>query len=274
MITKKSTKKPKVNKDSVKVPAKGTVLANHKHFLAIMVLFVGVSLYALGSFGASNNSYIRKVLTDVTQSGEIIAVAEEPVVSRENPFVDLFDNHYSYEAVIALYYNGIISGYSDGTFKPDKKVNRAEFAKMLVEASDVDYAVLPAQDMSNCFKDVRDLPGDWFAPSVCAAKYKGWVNGYEKGDFAPNRNINKAEGLKIVLKAFGFQVPANESVQVMPYVDVKAGDWFVGVAEAAKTNKLINQSDIFVGDWQLTRADVAQVIYNAMKMKGLVKSPK
>lgn len=273
--TVKSVKSDKVAPVSGKSPDTGkTVLSNNKHFLAALVLFVGFSLYAITSFVSSNNDYIKKVFTDVTGSvaevAPVNAEPEVPEIPRDNPFSDLFENHYSYDAVIALYYQGIVSGYSDGTFKPDKKVNRAEFAKMLVEASDVDYADLPAQDMSNCFKDVRDLPGDWFAPSVCAAKYKGWVSGYGAGDFAPNRNINKAEGLKIVLQAFKFVVPANQTVLSMPYADVNSGDWFVGVAQATKDNQLINENDNFVPGWELTRADVANVIYNAMAEKGVL----
>lgn len=271
MATKKILKNSKSNKVEKVVSGQKTVLANNKHFLAIMVLFVGFSLYAITSFVSSNNDYIKKVFTDVSQSGEEIIVAEEPEMPRENPFSDLFQNHENYEAVIAMYYEGIVSGYSDGTFKPDKKVNRAEFSKMLVEAADLDYASLPSVEMSNCFKDVKDLPGDWFAPSVCASKYKGWVGGYGDGNFAPNKNINKAEGLKIVLNAFGFEVPGNSAVTAMPYIDVNPGDWFVGVAQAAKDNDLIKESDGFVAGWELTRADVSQVIHNAMTAKGFFK---
>lgn len=265
MATKKSPKILKSNK------IEKTVLANNKHFLAIMVLFVGFSLYAITSFVGSNNDYINKIFTDVTRSGDEIEVSEEPQMPRENPFSDLFQNHEGYEAVIAMYYEGIVSGYSDGTFKPDKKVNRAEFSKMLVEAADLDYASLPSAEMSNCFKDVKDLPDDWFAPSVCASKYQGWVGGYGDGNFAPNKNINKAEGLKIVLNAFGFEVPENSTVTVMPYSDVNSGDWFVGVAQAAKSNYLIKESDNFVAGWELTRADVAQVIHSAMTTKGFLQ---
>lgn len=262
MTAKKVVKSQKVSKNPQK-----TVLANNKHFLAVLVLFVGFSSYAILSFMSSNNDYIKKLLTDVTSSD---VVTEGPEIPRENPFVDLPADHINYDAVIALYYEGIVSGYSDGTFKPDKKVNRAEFAKMLVEAGDLDYTDMPAADLSNCFGDVKDLPGDWFAPSVCAAKYKGWVNGYESGNYAPSQNINKAEGVKIVLKAFGFTIPANESVAELPYSDVGLTDWYLGVAQAAKQYALVSKGDVFMAGWELTRGDVSQVIFNAMKAKGSV----
>ena len=66
---------------------------------------------------SSNNDYV-KLFTDVTS---IDGVSDEPEMPRENPFVDLAVDHINYDSVIALYYEGIVSGYSDGTFKPDKK---------------------------------------------------------------------------------------------------------------------------------------------------------
>ncbi len=57
----------------------------------------------------------------------------------------------------------------------------------------------------------------------------------------------------------------------MPYNDVNPGDWYVGVAKAVKDNNIVNHSSIFVPAWELTRADVAQVIYNAMVAKGILK---
>ncbi|MBI5753732.1 S-layer homology domain-containing protein [Candidatus Peregrinibacteria bacterium] len=246
---------------------KNEIPKNHRSFLAVLVLFAGFSLYAITSFMTSNNNYIKKMFADVTSSDG--QNAELSQVQRENPFSDLSDSHSNYQAILELYYKGVVSGYADNTFKADNKVNRAEFAKMLAEASDVDYAALPSDKMTNCFNDVS-IPGAWFEPSVCAAKYKGWVNGYEGGDFGVTRNISKAEGLKILEKAFGFAVPSNEGVKEMPYNDVHPGDWFVGAAQAAKENGLVGKSTVFIPGWELTRADVAQVIYNAMKAKGLV----
>lgn len=243
-----------------------SVPKHHRNFLALLVLFTGFSLYAITSFMTSNNDYIKKMFANVLSSNQAVEVPVNP----ENPFKDLPDYHQNYKAVLELYYRGVVGGYSDNTFKPDNKVNRAEFAKMLAEASDVDYAAVPSQNISNCFTDVS-VPGAWFEPSVCAAKYKGWVNGYAAGDFGVTRNITKAEGLKIVLKAFQLEVPANETVVDMPYNDVHPDDWFLGVAKAAKDTGVVGKSTVFIPGWELTRADVAQIIYNAMKAKGIVK---
>lgn len=271
MAIKKTTKSKAVKKKIAKAtysPMENGISRNHRNFLAVLVLFAGFSLYAITSFMTSNNAYIKRMFADVTSDQSSINQVQ---VQQENPFKDLADTHPSYQAIIQLYYRGVVGGYPDNTFRPDNKVNRAEFAKMLAEASDVDYAALPAVDMTNCFNDLRNDPGAWYVPSICAAKYKGWVNGYASGDYGVLNNIVKAEALKIVMKAFAFEVPANEVVKDMPYNDVHPGDWYVGVTQAAKDNKLVVRSTVFVPNWELTRADVVQILYNAMQAKGLVK---
>lgn len=268
---KKNAKSSVKKSSSVSIKEK---VSGHKHFLAVLLLFAGLSMYAIASFMTSNSQYINGLSADVASpEADVLAVYEDPIpaVDRANPFSDLTTDHQNYDAIVALYYEGIISGYSDGTFKPDKKVNRAEFSKMIVEAADLDYTSMPAIGLSNCFGDVKDLPADWFAPAVCAAKYKGWVNGYENGDFGAGRNIVKAEGLKIVLKAFGFKIPENSEVKEMPYADVVAGDWFVAVAKVAKENGIVKAGGDFLGAYELSRADLAQIIYNAMMNKGEIK---
>lgn len=256
-----------------KVPEKSRIQRHERHaelhFLAVLILFVGFSVYAISSFVTSNNNYIDRVFTDVLRSGDEVAVYEEEV-DRDNPFSDLDTSIPQAEAVIALYYEGIVGGYDDGTFKPGKNVTRAEFSKMLVEASDLDYTKFPPADLANCFTDVKDLPDHWFAPAVCASRYNGWVGGYAGGTFAPNNNINKAEALKIVLKAFDFEVPDNVVVTQMPYSDLKEGDWYIGVAQASKENVLIPAAGVFDAGSSMTRGEIARIIYEAMKIKDLL----
>ena len=273
MPTPKKTKKVTAKKP---VAAKSEqrkhvpISKHHNHFLTVLVLFAGFSIYALASSVTSTGDYINNVYTDVLGAGDML-VHEEPAISdQENPFGDLASDHKSAQAVVNLYYAGIVTGYDDGTFKPDNKVNRAEFSKMLVEAADLDYTSINADSLSGCFKDVGDLPGDWFAPSVCAAKHYGWVSGYEDGGFDPAKNINKAEGLKIILKALDFNVPDNSNVALIPYADITPEVWYLGVAQAGKDNGVVFEGGEFNAGWELTRGDVAEMIYNAMKAKGLM----
>lgn len=271
-MPKKQVKKRTVAKVVAKASKRShrQILKEHSHFLAVLVLFVGFSAYAMVSFFGSTNNFINGLYADVL-GPPTLTVYEEEMFSQDNPFSDLSSAHVNADAIVALYYEGVVSGYGDGTYKPDNRVSRAEFSKMLVEASDLDYAEFDAAVLANCFSDVADLPDHWFAPSVCAAKYQGWVSGYDNGRFSPSQEITRAEAAKIVLMAFGFEVPANESVTAAPYVDVPMeGAWYLGVAQAAKDNAIFGQDNMFNAGAAVTRAGIAQMIYNAMVAKGLL----
>ena len=153
--------KKKVTKTKAK---KRKITSHDTHFLSVLLLFVGFSVYAISSFMNSTNNYIDQVLTDVLSSDGIVVQ-----VDMDNPFSDVPGNAGYADAVIALYYDGVIGGYNDGTFRPDNSVTRAEFSKMLVEVNDFDYTDIPSDILSNCFTDVKDLPDHWYAPAVCAA---------------------------------------------------------------------------------------------------------
>lgn len=266
MAGKKSVK----NGSSKNGSGKWAHVSDHGHFLAVLILFVGFSVYGIASFFNSTNDYIDTFYTNVLRETPEVTTEVKVVQSEDNPFSDLSDSHINSEAVIALYYLGIVNGFDDGTFKPDNKINRAEFAKILVEATDLDYAALDSAVLANCFVDVKDLPDHWFAPAVCAAKNRGWINGYAGGNFYPTRNINKAEALKILLTAFDFEIPDNATVTDMPYGDLKSGDWYLGVALVAKEQNIIAGAGLFNAGMELSRAEVAQMIYNTMKAKGLI----
>lgn len=232
----------------------------NRYFAGLLLLFVAFSSYAMVSFIGSNADFIERFYADV-----INGTGGSYVPSGDNPFSDLPAEHTNSTAIVSLYEMGILQGYENGTFKPDAKVNRAEFAKILAEAAGLDYAKYEASDVANCFGDVTDLPGHWFAPYVCAAKNEGWVNGYDGGVYGPGRDINKAEALKIILGALKFEIPDNAMVTEMPYSDVSANDWYLGVAQAAKQNNIVGFSDLFVADELVTRGSVAQMIYNALE---------
>jgi hypothetical protein len=91
---------------------------------------------------------------------------------------------------------GIVSGYADGTFRPTRTINRAEFTKIIV-------GTLVSQElMETCpTEDIPfpDVPSDaWFAPYVCVGWKHSLIRGYPDGTFAPSKNINFAEAAKIV----------------------------------------------------------------------------
>lgn len=112
-------------------------------------------------------------------------------------FIDIEENHKNLYALRYLKNSNIISGYPDQSFKPGNTVTRAELAKIIVLGFQIN---IDAQFYNDCFSDVKN---EWFAQYVCYAKEKGWVSGYNDNSFKPAQEVNVAEALKIMQKAYG-----------------------------------------------------------------------
>lgn len=112
-------------------------------------------------------------------------------------FVDVPADHPQAVAIEYLRSHGFIQGYKDGKFYPDKDLTRGEFAKLMVTAKG---AIPSSVRYSYCFNDVGS---EWFAPYVCFAKAKGWVNGMEDGTFAPDEKITSGQAITMLNNAFG-----------------------------------------------------------------------
>lgn len=97
--------------------------------------------------------------------------------------------------VYAAYEMGIVDGYSDGTFRPDAPVNRAEALKILFEASKLEP--FDDTDYSGTFSDV--YKNDWFEKYIHNALSYAFIEGYDDGTFKPEQSITRAEASKIVL---------------------------------------------------------------------------
>ncbi len=141
----------------------------------------------------------------------------------------------------------ILDGYPDGAFRPLAGINRAEFMKILVAGFRPDSL----REEAGCFTDVADA---WFARYVCAAKRLRWVDGYPDGSFGPEKFINRAEAMKILVDAFGGNIVWN--ADRMPQ-DVRADAWFHLYVAAGVELGIVDPSVRFRPGSALTREDAA-----------------
>lgn len=171
------------------------------------------------------------------------------------------DSSKYYAAVEYLTGKGIISGYEDGTFKPDNKINRAEALKIVLLSAGIEGQ--SEQEIN--FPDVSD--GDWFSGYVKKAVETGLVEGYEDGTFKPANNINIAESLKIILLAFEEDMDAPPSKA--PYPDVDSKDWYAIYVDHAKSKQIIECYDdgLLHADNDITRGEFAEIIYRLLYME-------
>ncbi|RJE86363.1 hypothetical protein D3P07_20080 [Paenibacillus sp. 1011MAR3C5] len=98
--------------------------------------------------------------------------------------------------VTALHDEGLAKGYTDGTFRPNSNITRAEVASLIVTAKK-----LKSEPQGG--SQFRDVPQQsWYAGAVGALTKAGIVSGKSKDSFAPNANIVLAEGITLLYRSF------------------------------------------------------------------------
>lgn len=165
-----------------------------------------------------------------------VAFALEPA----NLFTDVkVDDQYS-DAIKYLKDQGVVQGYSDGTYAPGNTITRAEFLKILIEVSGYE------PEGENCFKDVKT---QWFAPYVCKAASLGFVEGYDGEYFDPARDINLAEASKMIAEVLNIETD-----------DTKSDVWYHKYISALG-NKGAIPSEISSFDQKISRGEMAEMIW-------------
>lgn len=134
-------------------------------------------------------------------------------------FTDLDESHWAYAGIEKLVEAGIIAGYTDGTFKPEGNITRAELVKIV----NLIYSYTEKQEAVN-LSDIK--LEDWFYDHVLIAQKAGYIIGFEDGTFRPNDYITREQLCKIIdtvnnLVDLTFdKAPADEvSAWAVEYVD-------------------------------------------------------
>lgn len=163
------------------------------------------------------------------------------------------------EAIDYLYSEDIIEGYSDGTYKPQTPINRAELLKILVESR---VGNLPG-DGEDCFTDVSE---EWYAKYVCYAKDEGWVEGYKDGSFAPGKNINRAEAIAMIFKVYAEDLDSLELEEEdeAVYLDVSNEVWYADYLYTGKESGILENNSYFYPANEITRGDTASALYRLL----------
>ncbi len=207
---------------------------------------------------AEGSLTVSVVSGNLSGNGSTMMVKDAKTVK----FIDIPDSHPHAKAINYLKEKAIIGGYSDGTFKPDNTVNRAEALKIILGGAGIENKTGVDQ---NPFPDV--ITSDWFAGWVLSAKERSIVNGNPDGTFTPQNIVNGAEALKMILLTNKIDLSAI-SVFADPFSDVLKEDWFAVYYQYAKDKVLVEavtDNKIFPSKG-LTRGDLAEIIYRLMKM--------
>ena len=187
--------------------------------------------------------------------------ARENVWSRTNSYSDVASGVWYNSAVSTLTNAGILTGYPDGTFRPDAPITRAEFATIAAR-----FYHAP-EVTGDAFSDIS---GSWAREYINRAAARGLIDGYEDGTFRPNQNIKRDEAMKIINKVL-FRTPDKEHFlpDMIKWPDNSNTDaWYYTDVQEATNNHDYERVDknspetwtkiTQARDWKALEAELAQ----------------
>jgi len=166
-------------------------------------------------------------------------------------FPDVPSNHPNATAIGYVQVQDIVSGYPDGTFRPNNTINRAEFTKI------VTLYKFGQEMIDKCGSRMQfsDLFFDaWYVKYVCRAKDGHLIDGYSDGTFRPEQFINFAEAAKIIALTDTY----NADDPRLPTDD--GGAWYNRYVRYLSNARAIPLS-ITSLDQQITRSEMAEMIW-------------
>ena len=182
------------------------------------------------------------------------------------------NGHWAQASINKWITAGFISGYPEGSFKPDHKISRAEFVTLISKA-------FKKQNLkAKCsFADVKQ--SDWFYSMVVSGEAGGYISGYEGDTFRPNKPISRQEAAVIITRLL--QLNTNSNNVNMGFKDaVKFPSWSITSVKAVVENKIMKgyADGTFKAEQSITRAEAVQALDRAYStvmafqgIKGVVK---
>ena len=152
--------------------------------------------------------------------------------SKTNDYTDVNAGDWFNNAISTLSNAGIVTGYNDGTFRPNQPITRGEMAKIIANFANLNKGT----------KSFTDLSGHWSKTYVELAAGNGWIAGYPDGSFRPDQKITRAETVTMINRVLE-RVPAKElrllSRSIMlTFPDNNPGDWYyIAIQEASNSHE-------------------------------------
>lgn len=180
----------------------------------------------------------------------------QPVTPSPVPVFSDIAGHWAEKQIQRAAELGIVKGYQDGTFRPDAKINRFEFAIMLArvkQLNEISGATLP-------FKDADKVPA-WARGIIAAAVDARLVLGDAAGNFNPTANLTRVQMAVMIARAAGLANPVDYQGQ-LPYRDAaRIPAWARGaVASVTEAQLMSGSGGQFMPQALATRAQVAAVL--------------
>lgn len=152
---------------------------DHKHYV------IG---FPNGTFGPDAKITRAEVATIIARSC-LEGFVEGANYGNPGGYTDV-SHHWAFSAIAFCAKAGVFTGYEDATFRPDRYITRQELATVVARLAGIQTSKgVPFHD--------KDDIASWAQNGVYTAYANGWIKGYEDGTFLPERDVNRAETVKI-----------------------------------------------------------------------------
>ncbi|AFC27055.1 subtilisin-type proteinase [Paenibacillus mucilaginosus 3016] len=164
--------------------------------------------------------------------------------------------HWAQSAILTLSGRGVINGYEDYLFQPDRPITRAEATAVLTRA----YGLTKEKEIA--YSDLGS--GHWAYTYIARAAQAGIIEGYPDRTFAPDQPVSRMEMTAMLARGAGMSGKRRGAV---PFTDVDESYWGTGLLKQMKAEGLIGgyADGTFRPDQQATRAEFVQLLAGMLK---------
>lgn len=216
------------------------------------ILFVGRNIISLTGQTSYEVINPNQVLTAET-------FADQVTILRFIPFSDTPMSYWAIEPIALSVTLGMVKGYPDGKFYPEKGISRAELVTLLVRTLDKPEATMIPYGENKIFKDV--FPKHWAAKEINYGSIIRYVTGYPDGTFRPNKVLTRAEGITVLMRYAG--LTEEKFYTGSPFPDLPANFWANKNILPAKNAGLLKylEGKPFKPNSPFTRTEACEVLY-------------
>lgn len=228
----------------------GTQLPTQAQIRSTPSLEVGRNILQLFAF-TSPESVSKK------GSLEVSVTSAEVKILRFHPFKDTPMDHWAIEPIALAVTLGLVNGYPDDTFRPNKGITRAELVTLLVRSKGLRL------DLQPNFINFTDVPStSWAAKFISYASENFLVTGYPDGSFKPNKVLSRAEGITIFSRYADLSTEAEADLSGI-FPDLPTDYWankYIAPAYKAGLLGYLKGKD-FEPSKPFSRAEACEILY-------------
>ena len=244
--------------ESVKTATKKEIIVNHSNIKQLNP-----------TRNATRAEVAAMVYQALVDANKVTTINNQYIVKFQDDGIPTFadiENHWAKEFIEGLLAQGMISGVNNTNFKPNDKINRAQYAALISKAFNP-----PAIRLAKDFKDVSDK--SWAKDAIQKAYRGGFLSGYTDGNFGQADNVKRADVIVSLVNGLGLKASDPNALDL--YDDKGDIPSYATDQVITATKKLIvvNSPDQRKLNpvREATRGEVAAMVYQALLDQGKVE---